>query len=52
MAKPIKETPFLYGKDAKNFIESNREVKKVSEEQREEIRRNSQALKSIAEFGF
>ena len=51
MAKPIKETPFLYGKDARDFIEANKEVEKVSEEEKEEIKRNAEALKSIATFG-
>ncbi|WP_200825165.1 hypothetical protein [Aquimarina sp. AU119] len=50
MAKPIKETPFLSGKDAKNFIEDNKEVKKVSEAEKTEIKESYEALKSIAEF--
>ena len=50
MAKPIKETPFLYGKDARNFIENNKRIEKVSKEEREEIRKNSEALKSISQF--
>lgn len=52
MAKPIKETPFLYGKDARNFIQKNKKVEKVSKEEREEIKRNADTLKSIATFGF
>lgn len=52
MAKPIKETPFLYGKDARNFIQQNKTVEKVSREEREEIKRNANTLKSIAEFGI
>ncbi|WP_421813495.1 hypothetical protein [Flagellimonas sp.] len=51
MAKPIKETPFLYGKDARKFIKDNKTVEKVSKEEREEIRKNAEALKSIAQFG-
>jgi len=52
MAKPIKETPFLYGKDADTFVKENKEVKKVSEEEREEINKNYETLKKVAEFGF
>ena len=35
MAKPIKETPFLCGKDADTFVKENKEVKKVSKEEKE-----------------
>lgn len=50
MAKPIKETPFLSGKDAKDFVQENKEVVKVSEEEKEDIKTSYEALKSIAEF--
>ncbi|WP_438423063.1 hypothetical protein [Aquimarina macrocephali] len=50
MAKPIKETPFLSGKDAKNFIQDNKDVKKISEEEKTEIQESYEVLKSIAEF--
>ena len=36
MAKPIKETPFLCGKDADTFVKENKEVKKVSNEEKED----------------
>jgi hypothetical protein len=52
MAKPIKETPFLYGKDASTFVQENKEVKKVSEKEKEEIKEDYETLMSIAEFGF
>lgn len=52
MAKPIKETPFLYGKDADTFVKENKEVKKVSDKEREEINKNYETLKKVAEFGF
>lgn len=52
MAKPIKETPFLYGKDAETFVKENKEVKKVSEEEKEEINKNYEALRKVAEFRF
>jgi hypothetical protein len=36
MATPIKETPVLYGKDARKFIEDNKNVKKISKEEKQE----------------
>ncbi|WP_339888943.1 hypothetical protein [uncultured Flavobacterium sp.] len=52
MAKPIKETPFLYGKDADTFVKENKEVKKVSEEEKEEIKEDYELLMSLASFGI
>lgn len=50
MAKPIKETPVLYGRDAQRFIKENRNVAKVSTEERKTIRENYEALKRIKSF--
>ncbi|WP_197062616.1 hypothetical protein [Muricauda sp. MAR_2010_75] len=50
MAKPIKETPFLYGEDARNFVNENANVEKVSEEVKKEINKSYESLKSIAKF--
>lgn len=52
MAKPIKETPFLYGKDADTFVKQNKEVKKVSKEEKEEIKEDYESLITLAEFGI
>ena len=52
MAQPIKETPFLSGKDAKDFIRENKEIVKVSKEEKEEIRASYEALKKIAKFAI
>ena len=52
MAKPIKETPVLSGKDAKDFVRENREVVKVSIEEKEQIRASYEALKGIAQFAI
>ena len=52
MAKPIKETPFLFGKDAKNFVRENKEVLKASKEEKEQIRASYEALKEIAQFAI
>jgi len=50
MAKPIKETPFLYGSDAENFVKENEEVTKLSKEEKEGLEEGYNALKSIAKF--
>lgn len=52
MAKPIKETPVLRGKDASNF---HREIKKsktrkVSPDVRERMNHNFDIMRSIANF--
>ncbi|MDT0649749.1 hypothetical protein [Autumnicola edwardsiae] len=52
MAKPIKETPILRGKDARNFVSNNRAVKKVSEEEKRQIKESYNALKGISRFAF
>jgi hypothetical protein len=52
MATRIKETPVLSGKDAENFVRENREVVKVSTEEKEQIRASYEALKSIAQFNI
>ena len=52
MATRIKETPVLSGKDAKDFVRENREVVKVSTEEKEQIRASYEALKSIAQFNI
>ncbi len=52
MAKPIKETPVLTGKDAALFIQNMNEgdVNRVSPKERARIRENFAKLKSIAKF--
>lgn len=52
MAKPIKETPFLFGKDAKDFVRENRDVVKASEKEKQEITASYEALKEIAQFAI
>jgi hypothetical protein len=48
MAKPIKETPFLSGKDAKKFIEKidNNKEKRVSREEYERVMANYRTIKA------
>lgn len=50
MAKPIKETPFLTGKDAKKFLERMKyaQANKASEEEKKRIRNNFAKLDAIA----
>ncbi len=52
MAKPIKETPFLFGKDARNFVKENKEVNKASVKEKREINESYLALKEIAQFAI
>jgi hypothetical protein len=52
MAKPIKETPVLTGKDAINFMENIKiaESSKVDKDVKERIKSNFDKLNSIAKF--
>jgi len=47
MAKPIKETPILRGKDAIRFLDALKENKKVSPEELAKIKANYERIKSI-----
>jgi hypothetical protein len=51
MAKPIKETPFLYGKDADVFVKENADVKKASNKEIEEINEDYESLMRLEKFG-
>lgn len=52
MAKPIKETPVLKGKDAVNFIKSMKETEKVKVKKsvKKRIKKNFNSLNAIAQF--
>tara|TARA_B100000378_G_scaffold212230_1_gene175270 strand:+ start:811 stop:969 length:159 start_codon:yes stop_codon:yes gene_type:complete len=52
MAKPIKETPVLTGRDARTFVEKNRVVCKASEEEKRQIKESYNAMKGISRFAF
>lgn len=52
MAKPIKETPYLKGKDAVRFSNANKTVAKVSAEESKQIKESFQNLKRIATFAI
>ena len=44
MARPIKETPILFGSDARRFEERMQNPPKVSKEKREQVRRSYEAV--------
>jgi len=46
MARPIRETPILCGKDARLFERKMREVKPLSEERRREMRKQYESFLS------
>lgn len=50
MARPIKETPTLRGKDAERFLRLMEEVQPVSKEEMERIKKNYEYIKSIATY--
>ena len=43
MARPIRETPILYGKDAERFVEEMKRVERLTPEQRKANREKLQA---------
>ena len=44
MARPIRETPILSGKDARMFEKKMREVKSLSEARRQEMRKQYESF--------
>lgn len=46
MARLIKETPILFGEDARRFEKEMREVKPLSKEKRDKIRKQCDAFLS------
>ncbi len=50
MARPIKETPILFGEDAKRFLKAMEEVKPASEEEKQRVRAAFEKMKKIATF--
>ncbi len=50
MARPIKETPELYGKDAERFENLIAHTRPVSAEEKERARRAYELMKSISNF--
>ena len=50
MARPIGETPVLYGEDAVRFLKDMENVKPASNEEKERVRKAYEMLKKIATF--
>lgn len=50
MARPIKDTPTLYGEDARRFEQMIANPKPISKEVCERMIRNYKAIKAIATF--
>ena len=50
MARPIKETPILYGKDAERFIREMENVKPATEEEKKRVRASYEKIKTLATF--
>lgn len=50
MARPIKETPILFGEDAKRFLHSVKNVKSASEQEKNRVKEAYEKLKKIATF--
>ena len=50
MAKPIKETPVLTGRDAKKFLENIKNPIKASDAEKARIKKNYEFMKSISTF--
>ena len=50
MPKPIELTPTLRGKDAERFLREMENVKPVSKEELEQVKKDYEYFKSIATF--
>ena len=50
MARPIKETPILYGEDARRFEARMQERRRISAEERAKMKATYEALKSVCDF--
>jgi hypothetical protein len=50
MARPIKDTPIIYGEDAKRLTEAMENVVPISKEEREKMDKAYEWFKSRAKF--
>ena len=50
MARPIKETPILYGEDARSFETRMKEHRRISPEERARMNAAYEAVKSVCDF--
>ena len=51
MARPIKETPILFGEDARRFEERMKQVRRETPEERERRNANYELFKKMLELG-
>ena len=52
MARPIKETPILYGEDARRFEARMKEQRRISSEERARIKANYETGMAMLERGI
>ena len=52
MARPIGETPVLYGEDAVRFLNEMENVKSATNEEKDRVRKAYDMLKKIATFNM
>ncbi len=50
MARPIKETPILKGKDAERFVKRMNETRAVSDTEIRRVKKNYEYILSISKF--
>ena len=51
MARPIKETPILYGEDARRFVARMHEKRRISQEERARINANYELVLGMLKRG-
>ncbi|MBR1519741.1 MAG: hypothetical protein IJ635_00710 [Bacteroidaceae bacterium] len=51
MARPIKETPILYGEDARRFVARMQEKRRISQEERARINANYELVLGMLKRG-
>lgn len=52
MARPIGETPVLYGEDAVRFLKEMENVKPATDEEKDRVRKAYELMKDIATFSI
>ena len=52
MARPIGETPVLYGEDAVRFLKEMENVKPTTDEETDRVRKAYELMKDIATFSI
>ncbi len=52
MARPIGETPVLYGEDAVRFLKEMENLKPATDEEKDRVRKAYELMKDIATFSI